>query len=1169
MSLKKTYNKAKREVYLKDGATEVLRATLQTDDTRKVPVGAYFKFAEFTVRSKKEIKNLIEKVRFLDVTRGGKGVVITYDVKIFEERDGQKDWYDFDGKVPANKELRIGLFTRFTKKQKNKTYEWIPTIQGIEIDEWSFMAVIDAHRVVDAFTSNGSWTAPADIINDEVQVEAWAAGAGGTPGVGGGGGGAYARKTVSVVEATEYDIIVGGVSNEDTDGGDSSFNATTVVAKGGKSGTNGGTGGTAAASTGDNKFSGANGQMGTSAQSGGGGAGDSANGSGTSGGAVNGGYAFSNGNANSSIFGAGGGSGSVVGAKGGKGHIRIIYYAPPAEGYPYITSRSYNRQISNTISHAITMPDGIEAGDLLIIVFTSDGDDSANYSIGEDWNNLVVAQNGTTVSGGIFYKIAEGSDTATISTDGSERSSHVVISMKYADIPTATSANGSSENADPPSHDAGASAKYLWLVTGGWDGSAISGIGIGPSAPPSGYGDFVLQTSASLNDGVMTAVANRNAEIQTENPGTWTSIAEQWVAFTIAVPFDDHFRTAERSAETTGTLSANAERSVESTGVLGGQANRSSQLHGVNTDQAERATELTGGLGAIASRAAEMDGIATTSGERSTEAHGIDTVNSERPAEVTGALGSNAARSAELDGIFSASAERSARLTGGTGFNVIVEINGIDISSQIEQRSVEVIKKMTYQSGTARFNVRKAGSKTLDPAYDDDVIIYDQDEKIFAGKVLFVTQEQVSGAGGKYLTVNCVDHIYELDKQLASRTYTNQTVAAIIANLVSSYAPGFTTNNVSSSFVIAKVVFNQLPVSVCIKRLAETVSYNWYVDEDKDVHFFASFSETAPFDLDDTSGNHIPDSLKRTTDGSEVVNRVKVRGGEYNGVDVYTDDITVVGNDTKTFLLPYRFGNLEVSINTGAGFISQNVGIDNIDTFVDNDVLFNFQEKTIRWETPLDDGDIIRYSGNQKIPVFAVEEDATSIAQYGTIEKLVRDDSIDSPVIAHKRASAELLTFVEPIVDARFRTYRSGILPGMIITAESTIHGFDDDLIVKEVRFFMRDHNNFQYEADLISTKRFDFITLLQKILTPDSRPGDEQETSEEIFTDTAQVAITEEIENEAPFEDFQTITTDENYELDILGDDTDASYVLGPYTPSGQADTKRPGRLGISMHVY
>ena len=493
-----------------------------------------------------------------------------------------------------------------------------------------------------------------------------------------------------------------------------------------------------------------------------------------------------------------------------------------------------------------------------------------------------------------------------------------------------------------------------------------------------------------------------------------------------------------------------------------------------------------------------------------------------------------------------------------------IEINSIDVTDKILQGSLNVSQRITNQADSADFRIVHAGDRNLIPEYPDEVAIYDGDTKIFGGTIMTVEQVPLTSAGGIIYDVGCVDYRYDLDRRLVSRVYTNQTIHDIIADMVDTYAPSFTYNGVSSTFLIQKIVFNQIPISTCLKRLADLLNHDWYVDESKDIKFFQKYALSAPYDLTDDNGNYIYKTLKRNTDSSQIANRVKIRGGEYDGA-TYEDVITVTGNDTKSFQLPYGFADLTIELDTGAGYVAQTVGIDFIDSFDTKDVLYNFQEKMIHWENNLADTNKIKFSGKPKVPVFAVAEDPVSIAEYGVIEKLIRDTSIESNTVARRRASAELYSYAEPVIDAKFETRTPGLRAGMTVRIQSDNQNTDDQLIIKSITLRAQDHNSFKYSVQLVSTKRYDFITLLQSILEPDPRPSDEQEVAEEIFTDTQTITITDETELVTPVMDDQTIEISENYMID----DTDVTYVLAPYAPISQTDTKRQGRLDISMVVY
>jgi len=496
---------------------------------------------------------------------------------------------------------------------------------------------------------------------------------------------------------------------------------------------------------------------------------------------------------------------------------------------------------------------------------------------------------------------------------------------------------------------------------------------------------------------------------------------------------------------------------------------------------------------------------------------------------------------------------------------VIVKINSVDISANIDWRTFQVKSILNNQVDTAKFKILNPGIKGLDIAFDDDVEVYDGSDKMFGGKVLKVKSGAVSGAEDEIIDVDCVDHGYEADRVLVVGTFENQTIGDILSSIVSSVTSGFTTNNAVSTFEVEKIVFNNVTLSVAIKRLAEIVQYDYYWDVDKDLHFFAKEINTAPFGLTDSNGNYVYKSLVRNSDGSQVVSLVKVRGGEYDA-NTKTDTITVNGNVTKNFNLPNKISNLTIKLNT----VSQSVGKDGEDSFDDYDVLHNFENQSFEFENALSDADAIEWSGNPRLRVLAAAEDPFSKAQFGVIEKLIRDNGIQSNTIARQRASAELFAYASEVIDAKFNTYQSGLRAGMFINAQSTKRDFNDDLLIKSITFKMVDPNNFRYFVDCISTKRVEFLDILRKIIEAEPLDIDETEVSEQIFLDTQVINIVEEIEVINPVEANETISEiDENYLIDPFGAGVEPDWVLAPYTPTGQTDPKRTGRLDISLITY
>ncbi len=220
----------------------------------------------------------------------------------------------------------------------------------------------------------------------------------------------------------------------------------------------------------------------------------------------------------------------------------------PSTATPVVQSRSSGASAAaNTTSHVITMPSGITAGDLLLIVFSSDGQPDIQINTG-GWIRLGQARNSTVASGALFYKFAEGSDTATVTTSASEQSSHVVLRISGAGIPMATSSNGSGTNSNPPSIDMGTSRNHLWVATRSGDSTVVA------SVAPTSYTDLQTQAAAGTG-GASTNTAEYSTTSATEDPGTFTSASEQWASFTIGIPPADatgglRFNTAQATGTT-------------------------------------------------------------------------------------------------------------------------------------------------------------------------------------------------------------------------------------------------------------------------------------------------------------------------------------------------------------------------------------------------------------------------------------------------------------------------------------------------------------------------------------------------------------------------------------------------------------------------------------------
>lgn len=412
--------------------------------------------------------------------------------------------------------------------------------------------------------------------------------------------------------------------------------------------------------------------------------------------------------------------------------------------------------------------------------------------------------------------------------------------------------------------------------------------------------------------------------------------------------------------------------------------------------------------------------------------------------------------------------------------SVQIKIENVDRSNIIVLDSVRLSRAKTNSVDTLSFGIKRKTASDYAPELLNDVELIEGTETLFGGEIVSIDDTTQALLG--YVTYKCKDYSHEMDRKLVATTYEDTTVEAIIEDIKDNVlTPGFTTDNVDCPLPIEFSAFNYEYPTKVIQQLADLVEYDWYVDKNKSIHFFARGSRPAPFNLDDTSGNHFYDTLTITKDISNLRNSITVRGGTFSGNE-RTDSQEADGEKT-VFILPFKYKNISININGGADLT---VGIANIHNFIDNpdkEVLYSFSEKTLEFPTPLTAGDVINVTGNPELPVIVQVNDPTSAQKYGLFEFKIIDSSIDSKTLARERARAEIKAWGDTINEGQFVTDVAGLVPGHIININSTIRDIDDDFIVSRITSTMKDAHTMKHSVTLVSNETFGIIEFLQNLL--------------------------------------------------------------------------------------
>lgn len=498
---------------------------------------------------------------------------------------------------------------------------------------------------------------------------------------------------------------------------------------------------------------------------------------------------------------------------------------------------------------------------------------------------------------------------------------------------------------------------------------------------------------------------------------------------------------------------------------------------------------------------------------------------------------------------------------------ITLKVNSVDKSAFVDWQSVKKEEILTKEPDTLEFLIKNFGTKTYRPAIGDDITLFDGATKIFGG-VIIETRDALSGGLAKSFEIKCKDYTQTLDRYLVSKTYSSMTANAIIADILSTFTDGtFTGVNVNAPITLARIVFNYLTVSQALQKITEAVGgYDWYVDYDKDIHFFQNTATAAPYALADTTGYFIYNSLELRKDTSQLRNVVTVRGGDFEGTAVENKQVAdgqqrvfFVGYDLTSFL---AYKALAASPTT---FVALTVGSDGKDNPASFDSLYNPNNGLLIFPdgTKPAINDVIKTTGIPIFPIISQVEDTASVTLNGRYEYLIVDKTIKSKDAAKQRAQAELLKYSTLLTTGSFFTRTSGFRSGQLLTISLTLRGITGTYLIERITTTLRtpsaSSSDLLFEVALVSTVDVTMIDILNKLLIKDPSSQidiGQNEVVDRIFTQYETITVSE-VTAQSKVHNPQTETI-------TLTEASQASktlatvFVAGPYTPSSFADTKR-----------
>ncbi len=210
----------------------------------------------------------------------------------------------------------------------------------------------------------------------------------------------------------------------------------------------------------------------------------------------------------------------------------------PVLAAPLVASVTETAFGTDTTDHHVDMPATVDAGDLLIVLFTNDENTIVNTPTG--WNLMTSDANGPHVRLSVYYRIAAGTEGGTtvnfVTTSAEEAVAQVYRVTNWHGITPpeiSTAATGTDTTPDPASLDPTGwdVADTLWLAVAGQDRGDQ-----GTPTYPASYTNGISTLSSNGTGRCQIHSARRVLAAASEDPGAFTiPVSEQWVAFTIAV----------------------------------------------------------------------------------------------------------------------------------------------------------------------------------------------------------------------------------------------------------------------------------------------------------------------------------------------------------------------------------------------------------------------------------------------------------------------------------------------------------------------------------------------------------------------------------------------------------------------------------------------------------
>lgn len=402
-----------------------------------------------------------------------------------------------------------------------------------------------------------------------------------------------------------------------------------------------------------------------------------------------------------------------------------------------------------------------------------------------------------------------------------------------------------------------------------------------------------------------------------------------------------------------------------------------------------------------------------------------------------------------------------------SGDDFILRIGGREYGSYLDITTMTVQDSLEAHGDTANFRlvIPDTALATIGkPEGGNQVHFRVNGETQFTGVLMDVVPVRSSSPAVSYYECTCVDYTSWLDRKLIATTRPAEWAGDRIRGLISWVRSqigdfSFTSHNVDrGAFVVPQEPveeYDYVTFTSVLTALAESCSFQWYVDFNRDIHFYAERSLESPLSQDygnilDVDTNLQIGSVTISEDVSQIKNRVYVRGYSQKGDSTYPDG-PYWANENQSFYKIYqapwdvegtsvvvegesspRIVKLDPLDGTQESMIGKpgeaylcifNMGV----RFPESDLPESGAPFYVYYNPELPD-QITMFEDTHSIRFFARREDSSGIHEFVLSAPELRAESID-PIVAIGEYT--LARWAWPTITGKLSTYEiTGWLPG-------------------------------------------------------------------------------------------------------------------------------------------